>query len=170
MGGEKREEKQAGNNWEGSPPHGRGKAAFVVRFNSSHRITPAWAGKSSNRKSVEAMARDHPRMGGEKRTMRLSQECARGSPPHGRGKVLHRRKQEQRNRITPAWAGKSSHEALEVVPQEDHPRMGGEKEVATYADGIMEGSPPHGRGKVCFGRRSVRPARITPAWAGKSIG
>ena len=33
---------------------------------SWHRITPAWAGKSSNAVGIRKLAWDHPRVGGEK--------------------------------------------------------------------------------------------------------
>ena len=46
--------------------------------------------------------------------------------------------------------------------------MGGEKTLAEAEAAVKEGSPPHGRGKECFRLLSVRPKRITPAWAGKS--
>ena len=169
MGGEKREEKQAGNNWEGSPPHGRGKAAFVVRFNSSHRITPAWAGKSSNRKSVEAMARDHPRMGGEKVVVLNLVRFYPGSPPHGRGKAHELRTLPRAIRITPAWAGKRHKAVLSSGRNGDHPRMGGEKQMFTMDLHGARGSPPHGRGKVYGCCDGVEMMRITPAWAGKRL-
>ena len=52
---------------------------------------------------------------------------------------------------------------------EDHPRMGGEKYALMVDWRVRVGSPPHGRGKVCFEKHSARLARITPAWAGKRL-
>ena len=72
----------------GSPPRGRGKGSHLSGRVRADGITPAWAGKSSNRKSVEAMARDHPRVGGEKLFDNGTGQGAQGSPPRGRGKAF----------------------------------------------------------------------------------
>ena len=50
----------------GSPPHGRGKVDDPEGGDLVHRITPAWAGKSSNFMRSCSAIWDHPRMGGEK--------------------------------------------------------------------------------------------------------
>ena len=86
VGGEKPVGFGAGPRPHGSPPRGRGKANPTGRNRTAFRITPAWAGKSSNRKSVEAMARDHPRVGGEKGHAYKKRQFGGGSPPRGRGK------------------------------------------------------------------------------------
>ena len=44
----------------------RGKGRFGVAFNSAHRITPAYAGKSVIFIEFEEFRRDHPRLCGEK--------------------------------------------------------------------------------------------------------
>ena len=87
MGGEKTFTASSYRAASGSPPHGRGKAAFVVRFNSSHRITPAWAGKRQTSPDPVRGLQDHPRMGGEKCPAFHRYLRGPGSPPHGRGKV-----------------------------------------------------------------------------------
>ena len=46
--------------------------------------------------------------------------------------------------------------------------MGGENPFLFYGGSSDSGSPPHGRGKVPYGPFPLQPARITPAWAGKS--
>ena len=111
----------------GSPPHGRGKVSVSCVYVTTIGITPAWAGKSSLPLTRESSYRDHPRMGGEKLAVEDTNHNYQGSPPHGRGKGIFYVLVSEELRITPAWAGKSSHETLEVVPKEDHPRMGGEK-------------------------------------------
>ena len=52
--------------------------------------------------------------------------------------------------------------------QWDHPRMGGEKSIATAKPQTFGGSPPHGRGKELGGVVCQLGGGITPAWAGKS--
>ena len=91
-----------------------------------------------------------------------------GSPPHRRGKAIWGPSSLWRVRITPAWAGKSRLFICFHFFAEDHPRMGREKRLRAWPSALHTGSPPHGRGKVYFGKRFARPARITPAWAGKS--
>ena len=66
MGGEKLNMGTNAANSEGSPPHGRGKVKLNKLRESRARITPAWAGKSKSSLFMDALAEDHPRMGGEK--------------------------------------------------------------------------------------------------------
>ena len=91
-----------------------------------------------------------------------------GSPPRGRGKEVSSSEDAKKLRITPAWAGKRYDQLGRRAEGQDHPRVGGEKQGAQVLGGFGLGSPPRGRGKEggCVQRKS--PARITPAWAGKS--
>ena len=52
----------------GSPPPMRGKVYFMTERLYTHRITPAYAGKSSVVKKVLSGDLDHPRLCGEKRS------------------------------------------------------------------------------------------------------
>ena len=47
--------------------------------------------------------------------------------------------------------------------------MGGEKTLIGQLRQGEEGSPPRGRGKVCWNLTRTRLTGITPAWAGKSF-
>ncbi len=87
MGGEKANGSDAPDDDEGSPPRGRGKVHSVFKVRKHHRITPAWAGKSS-------------------RVMVLP-SCRMGSPPRRRGKGRLVVNHHPLPGITPAWAGKS---------------------------------------------------------------
>ena len=49
----------------GSPPHARGRPPNRPRSRTPGRITPACAGKTGVRISVNYYGRDHPRMRGE---------------------------------------------------------------------------------------------------------
>ena len=113
----------------GSPPHGRGKVLCSVFGVLPHRITPAWAGKSSSTRTRlpirwdhprmggekpphwwrSSITEDHPRMGGEKPLSNVVCSTFSGSPPHGRGKVSFCHAAGFGLWITPAWAGKSGH-------------------------------------------------------------
>ena len=131
----------------GSPPRGRGKALHLVPSSKQHRITPAWAGKSAAVDAAAAAARDHPRVGGEKTMRFIIASTVSGSPPRGRGKAFQTPCPGWRERITPAWAGKSRVKQNQIAFWWDHPRVGGEKAARPGQVGRQPG--------------------ITPAWAGK---
>ena len=102
-------------------------------------------------------------MGGEKRALFGELVYPLGSPPHGRGKAEPFKSLLIAVGITPARAGKrSGKSASDNVPR-DHPRMGGEKTKSIHPYPVLDGSPPHGRGKVSgISAASIWP-RITPA-------
>lgn len=72
-------------------------------------------------------------------------------------------------RITPAYAGKSSHRPMHSTLPRDHPRVCGEKAVAVVSSSFTLGSPPRVRGKGDNGNVQIAQAGITPACAGKSM-
>ena len=92
----------------------------------------------------------------------------KGSPPHTRGKVPPRRVKHTRIRITPAHAGKSSIYSEVIMIDKDHPRTRGEKVDVICVPAIVQGSPPHTRGKGGSFAHAISVAGITPAHAGKS--
>ena len=92
----------------------------------------------------------------------------KGSPPRMRGNAIRERNARQRQRITPAHAGKSPGELRNRRGVGDHPRACGEKSLPFALDGHFIGSPPRMRGKEKRVRREVERGGITPAHAGKS--
>ena len=118
--------------------------------------------------SFAICTRDHPRVGGEKMERWWAHWHLLGSPPRGRGKEMIDTTKAVELGITPAWAGKSRPFAAWRPPVRDHPRVGGEKTMASLFDGIGGGSPPRGRGKVLQNHHFLLRPGITPAWAGKS--
>ena len=64
--GEKPDDFALYNIAQGSPPRMRGKASAPRLVPPPSRITPAYAGKSSVLVSVTLLAKDHPRVCGEK--------------------------------------------------------------------------------------------------------
>ena len=189
MGGEKHQSFTLLLRHRGSPPHGRGKGRRRCRTGDGFGITPAWAGKRGVEKTPCLWYTDHPRVGGEKHSMRLLRTSYMGSPPHGRGKGQLSVGHQIRERITPAWAGKSPSCPTHSAARRDHPRVGGEKlksgSTAAGCPGspprgrekILEpsmgvgnfGSPPRWRGKAVKFRCTCGLQRITPAWAGKRL-
>ena len=72
-----------------------------------------------------------------------------------------------RERITPAYAGKSFFRRCGRYSGQDHPRLCGEKRRCIPRCSGAIGSPPPMRGKVVKLRHSQWEQRITPAYAGK---
>ena len=153
----------------GSPPRGRGKVYPFRVGPVAVRITPAWAGKSLFCFTAAVPIQDHPRTGGERSGMKGMKSWKLGSPPHRRGKGIQADGAGAWAGITPAWAGKRLPHPQRHQAAQDHPRVGGEKELGDRFKTAELGSPPRRRGK---GWRVVdhHPLPgITPAQAGKSI-
>ena len=131
----------------GSPPRGRGKGPALHCSSPVPGITPAWAGKRNRPLSCPHGTGDHPRVGGEKKSQSTRKVKQQGSPPRGRGKALYPAAPLYVVGITPAWAGKRAKPAAYLAPEEDHPRVGGEKPAKHAGYSGPLGSPPRGRGK-----------------------
>ena len=145
----------------------RGKDFHRSGFQTSDRITPAWAGKMRTGRQCRGLGWDHPRVGGEKVYRPTADPNNRGSPPRGRGKGTEFLPLEVLLGITPAWAGKRHRVPATRSPFWDHPRVGGEKIGGHRQCVRVWGSPPRGRGKVHVIHLPMVFRGITPAWAGK---
>ena len=108
-------------------------------------------------------------MGGEKGESQTTALSREGSPPRGRGKDAMTMLEILLKRITPAWAGKSCFSYSLESSVWDHPRVGGEKVDEVAPLGVVQGSPPRGRGKAAGISTCWWLTRITPAWAGKRL-
>ena len=115
----------------GSPPHVRGKDNSSLFIYLLLRITPACAGKSWEDVYSFVSAVDHPRMCGEKGIANRYRQSGMGSPPHVRGKGYREQVQAIWDGITPACAGKRDTGGHSVDDGQDHPRMCGEKALAS---------------------------------------
>ena len=153
----------------GSPPRMRGKGIQPCNQWVRVGITPAYAGKSAHRVRRSDSMRDHPRVCGEKHTTFFVRPRKWGSPPRMRGKGIQPCNQWVRVGITPAYAGKSAHRVRRSDSMRDHPRVCGEKHTTFFVRPRKWGSPPRMRGKVTGSARAPLNARITPAYAGKSL-
>ena len=71
-------------------------------------------------------------------------------------------------RITPAHAGKTGKERSIHRNETDHPRTCGENKGMSLSAYIIDGSPPHMRGKRSIWLNYANAMRITPAHAGKT--
>ena len=106
-------------------------------------------------------------MCGEKFERQLLPLPLRGSPPRVRGEVDALVNRIALMRITPACAGRSLAQPVEVNCAVDHPRVCGEKPVVNPRFQSGRGSPPRVRGEGCCGRLFLELLGITPACAGR---
>ena len=86
-----------------------------------------------------------------------------------RGKAEFTIDTANKQRITPAYAGKSWQTTKFIRLSRDHPRLCGEKYVLTITECVFTGSPPPMRGKAVPIPAIAPLPRITPAYAGKSF-
>ena len=91
----------------GSPPRMRGKRRFGQYASRATRITPAYAGKTAARTARVGTCQDHPRVCGENAGKVNLSHVVDGSPPRMRGKRREFETGAVRDRITPAYAGKT---------------------------------------------------------------
>ena len=130
-------------------------------------ITPACAGRSSRGAPTACIARDHPRVCGEKDFVIYETPPVLGSPPRVRGEVTPSRVRNRCIRITPACAGRRSTWGPHRCSAGDHPRVCGEKLLFGCGKIDNDGSPPRVRGEVCLAVCRVVRDGITPACAGR---
>ena len=151
-------------------------------------ITPACAGKRGRKEVAPMSNRDHPRVCGEKRSVKALLSAVMESPPHVRGKAGHPVTRRAYRGITPAYAGKRGSGSPPRSCRRDHPRVCGKSGCSSSSSGVPWdhprvcgekypvfpglllhlGSPPRVRGKGRCQLKSAQSDRITPAYAGKS--
>ena len=148
----------------------RGKGRADQKIQRGHRITPACAGKRDKTGWTTTCPRDHPRVCGEKQRGVKDMKAAGGSPPRMRGKAEQQQSPVHLQRITPAYAGKSSLRGSRACSGRDHPRVCGEKRSLETAATFPYGSPPRMRGKEEKAMSKATEMGITPAYAGKRGG
>ena len=153
----------------GSPPRMRGKLSATPHCRIQGRITPAGAGKTMKEVPCVCVDEDHPRRCGENSACTGFCTVLGGSPPQVRGKHAAQKARFLTLRITPAGAGKTVHHHAPAERGEDHPRRCGENRDSLCILWYMMGSPPQVRGKQAGGATRLKPYRITPAGAGKTV-
>ena len=133
-------------------------------------ITPAYAGKSLTAGSDRTYLQDHPCVCREKLTTVPNEFWNEGSPLRMQGKAVLFIYISHSFRITPAYAGKSRAKFKENALSEDHPCVCREKRCRLVVLFHGLGSPLRMQGKVKNLCSLLKIQRITPAYAGKSIG
>ena len=130
---------------------------------------PPMRGKDQACSALTIALWDHPRLCGEKEPLVSIPVQPQGSPPPMRGKGKISLCTCSKNRITPAYAGKSNGLTLDSPLLKDHPRLCGEKISVENRWTPIKGSPPPMRGKGFNKQLKFSIKRITPAYAGKSL-
>ena len=92
-----------------------------------------------------------------------------GSPPRMRGRVYPDCTDCEEGGITPAYAGKRKRKLKPKRLTGDHPRVCGEEPHSPFYNAPDQGSPPRMRGRAVQRNAYTTTARITPAYAGKSL-
>ncbi len=110
----------------GSPPRVRGTHFLKSIITDSTRITPACAGNTHHLFQILLVLWDHPRVCGEHDNPFFKSKYAPGSPPRVRGTPLLFIGQVQDYRITPACAGNTGFSKIDMMMNQDHPRVCGE--------------------------------------------
>ena len=153
----------------GSSPRGRGKPYGRCDPYLAPRLIPAWAGKTRPRARSRPLRRAHPRVGGENFAFVVPMVLAGGSSPRGRGKLSTSDSASVRQRLIPAWAGKTEQSSGQPHSWPAHPRVGGENCGSSAYASANQGSSPRGRGKLEAGDLVSVYEGLIPAWAGKTL-
>ena len=130
--------------------------------------SPRGRGKPPGYSPGKDIYQAHPRVGGENRDRRRYRDRSAGSSPRGRGKRSTEGEGRRRDRLIPAWAGKTASTPRAGTSPAAHPRVGGENSTTPGRRLAETGSSPRGRGKR---RNSATPNvrwGLIPAWAGKT--
>ena len=152
----------------GSSPRGRGKPGESYRPRGGRRLIPAWAGKTGGMMLNGCDPPAHPRVGGENTRLITGMGPQLGSSPRGRGKHRPRLRSRSRQRLIPAWAGKTQAGQRPEPRPWAHPRVGGENISTSIEVMSSSGSSPRGRGKRDTIWQGISTVGLIPAWAGKT--
>ena len=129
----------------GSPPRMRERLAAALGDMGQNGITPAYAGKTRKFAKATRQGWDHPRVCGKDLLFVRLLTAGIGSPPRMRERHDNRRRMEQKNRITPAYAGKTHLAPPSTQQGRDHPRVCGKDLSCIFFLSFNAGSPPRMR-------------------------
>ena len=154
----------------GSPPHSRGIPHPCLRRADEAGLTPAFAGNTGTSVMEVCPAGAHPRIRGEYSILRITLGSLRGSPPHSRGIPWKKPPGRVASGLTPAFAGNTVADDQRHRVVEAHPRIRGEYGPVLAYPVAVAGSPPHSRGILRDQVVQEAEARLTPAFAGNTVG
>ncbi len=152
----------------GTLPRRRGGHRVWARDPETRRNTPASAGRTTNEGQDPACSAEHPRVGGEDIGMGGSGSVRGGTPPRRRGGRRWGSERPRHRRNTPASAGRTRARGRNDRGVAEHPRVGGEDALFTFASGASDGTPPRRRGGRSPRGQQPSRGRNTPASAGRT--
>ena len=126
----------------GSPPLTRELLAIKYLVAHKDRITPAYAGTTSQSRHQTQQSEDHPRLRGNYSPSDKFVTGNPGSPPLTRELRHSFIDYHFATRITPAYAGTTSHSYVPASISQDHPRLRGNYKFMSCFKRLFQGSPP----------------------------
>ena len=150
----------------GSPPRSRGPRGSYAGDLREQRLTPAFAGTTSQLRPVSRGPRAHPRVRGDHVEVAVVADEYGGSPPRSRGPLPAGTHPGRRPGLTPAFAGTTSGVPAVECRSEAHPRVRGDHFLGLAHPRLHGGSPPRSRGPPLVLRPGRRRLGLTPAFAG----
>ena len=130
-----------------TPPHARGRLSDLPLRAIGLRNTPACAGKTFSRSARSFAFWKHPRMRGEDQLIHLGRLVVVETPPHARGRPSLYLTCPAAIGNTPACAGKTKPEKIDLFSEKKHPRMRGEDLTSVFLPSNNSETPPHARGR-----------------------
>ena len=153
----------------GSSPRVRGTLGQDPARGGYPGIIPACAGNTTWISSLRSMARDHPRVCGEHKSVCTPPTSCSGSSPRVRGTRRGPVQERVQRGIIPACAGNTGAYHNEGAVMRDHPRVCGEHIVWTDDNTGLEESSPRVRGTQQLVKTVGDIVGIIPACAGNTF-
>ena len=153
----------------GSSPRVRGTPIDRSDILAHHRFIPACAGNAWFARGGRQATAVHPRVCGERPTTTCARLTAIGSSPRVRGTLDVGPAGPLRVRFIPACAGNARCWSMLIAPPTVHPRVCGERFMASVPPTPDDGSSPRVRGTRVLAREAERQARFIPACAGNAV-
>ena len=150
----------------GSSPRARGTGRPAIPGRHEQRFIPACAGNGGTRVSRGAGRAVHPRVRGERSMTAFLASSSGGSSPRARGTDSRHRCAPGGGRFIPACAGNGTRSRVSAGTISVHPRVRGERPVASTAAWLKAGSSPRARGTAGSSGQAWPPPRFIPACAG----
>ena len=152
----------------GRPPPARGGLRPELQPDRRLGKTPACAGRTENGLALPVELGEDPRLRGEDNLPGEQQQTQRGRPPPARGGPTQVDRCPDRQRKTPACAGRTSTPRTPSSTTTEDPRLRGEDPYQTSGSIRRPGRPPPARGGPPRLVRVRLEHRKTPACAGRT--
>ena len=151
-------------------PRIRGERMVTIAVRSgSVGSSPHTRGTPKRRRRVRTCPTVHPRMRGERTVAVMIRSAPYGSSPHTRGTRPPAARCGRASRFIPACAGNARRSPGPSGATSVHPRIRGERFLASRLDLGNGGSSPHTRGTLETLKGDDSKERFIPAYAGNAM-